>query len=61
MTNLNTKYQKAKRATGCAICGKQVTEDDYCYGCKSYICMDCFNLDIPMGIHAVAAHVPPTS
>jgi len=25
----------------CCMCSNQVTEDDYCYGCKMYICSAC--------------------
>jgi hypothetical protein len=25
----------------CHMCSNQVTEDDYCHGCKTYICSAC--------------------
>ena len=25
----------------CYFCDKEVTSDDFCYGCKHYVCKDC--------------------
>lgn len=38
---------------GCKICGKVVDEDDYCYGCKEFICEDHGDA---MGCHSWEAH-----
>ena len=39
----------------CYFCGKEVTEDDYCYGCKEYVCEECNETD-PWGSHDVEDH-----
>ena len=39
----------------CYFCGKQVTEDDYCYGCKHFVCDDC-NVEPVLGKHDVDEH-----
>ena len=39
----------------CYFCEKKVTEDDYCFGCKHYVCQDCSTND-PWGDHNVDEH-----
>lgn len=34
--------KKPKKIEGkCFACGKDVDHDDYCYGCKAYVCDEC--------------------
>jgi len=44
----------------CYFCEKEVSEGDYCYGCKHYICEDCdkAGMDIGFGGHDVDEHQP---
>jgi hypothetical protein len=39
----------------CKLCGKPVTKDEYCYGCRAYICAD-HQADTHMGPHAPEDH-----
>lgn len=39
----------------CYFCGKEVTEDDFCHGCKHYVCQEC-DEDMPLGNHCVEDH-----
>lgn len=47
----------------CFACSKNVTADDYCYGCKSYICEPCNvgSLSVPWGGHNKEAHLKECS
>jgi hypothetical protein len=42
----------------CVKCKKDVTQDDYCSGCKQYVCEECNvgGLGVPWGGHAVEDH-----
>lgn len=41
----------------CALCGRPVcTEDDYCHGCRNYVCQDCCTSS-PWGTHHVTKHL----
>ncbi len=43
----------------CHFCGKKVSADDYCYGCKKYVCEECEDYDSydrPAGLHRVEDH-----
>jgi hypothetical protein len=41
----------------CRVCDKLCNEDDFCYGCKEYICEECdFSSGSPMGDHSWEAH-----
>lgn len=54
-----TKKKLAKPLTGkCFNCGKAVTEDDFCFGCKAYVCEECNTngLNVPWGGHDKSAH-----
>lgn len=50
--------QANKDLTGsCYKCKKPVTQDDYCHGCKEYVCQGCDdNADRLMGPHDVQDH-----
>lgn len=39
----------------CALCGREVTESDWCYGCQSYICLICFGFP-PVSNHKIEDH-----
>lgn len=39
----------------CYFCGKEVTEDDFCYGCRHYVCQEC-DEETPFGNHCVEDH-----
>lgn len=39
----------------CYFCHKEVSDDNYCYGCGEYICDSCDN-DIQVGDHEVEDH-----
>lgn len=39
----------------CYFCNREVSEEDYCYGCREYICDDCDEM-IPVGRHKVEDH-----
>lgn len=45
-----------KKKKVCIFCGKDVTDDEYCYGCKEYVCEDCDNRSVPFGEHSVRDH-----
>jgi len=40
----------------CHMCNSQVTEDEYCYGCKVHICADC---DAPLNERPFGYVHPP--
>ncbi len=43
----------------CHFCGREVTSDDYCYGCGHYVCEECDDyeaMDRPSGTHNVEDH-----
>jgi len=40
----------------CYFCEKEVTEDDYCFGCKHYVCEDCDHAPLTIGDHDVDDH-----
>lgn len=42
----------------CYFCHKEVPEEDYCYGCKEYVCNDCDETGAG-GNHAVEEHKAP--
>ena len=39
----------------CYFCEKHVTEEDYCFGCKHFVCEECDKLT-PIGNHHVKEH-----
>lgn len=39
----------------CYFCEKVVTEEEYCYGCKHFVCEDCNENDL-IGNHDVNDH-----
>jgi len=39
----------------CYFCAKSVTEEDYCFGCKHFVCQDC-DQEKPIGNHDVDDH-----
>ena len=39
----------------CYFCERIVTEDDYCYGCKHFVCQDCDQTNV-LGSHDVDEH-----
>lgn len=42
----------------CALCGAITQREDYCFGCKSYVCDDCDpGLSDTCGAHDVADHL----
>jgi len=46
-----------KEITQCYFCGEQCTEEDYCYGCKTYICEECDSIrESPWGNHFPEDH-----
>jgi len=42
----------------CHFCGKTVSDDFYCYGCKKFVCTECdeMGIDLPFGPHSVEDH-----
>jgi len=41
----------------CFLCEKDVSDGDFCYGCKEYICDDCSGgFNAPMGSHSPDDH-----
>lgn len=44
-----------KKEPRCYFCGKTCTEDEYCYGCKHYVCSDCDETGV-FGDHTVEEH-----
>ena len=47
--------ETAIKSPQCYFCGKEVTDDDYCYGCKHYVCDECES-EQPSGNHNVEDH-----
>jgi hypothetical protein len=39
----------------CYFCGREVTKDDFCWGCHHYICSDCDENEL-IGNHDVDDH-----
>lgn len=48
-----------EKIRACRFCAKTLTNDDqFCYGCKAYICEKCdVNWNPPMGIHSPSVHL----
>lgn len=46
----------------CFACGKNVTGDDFCWGCRAHICESCNvgALSVPLGGHRRDAHLQLT-
>lgn len=40
----------------CYFCSKDLTKDNYCYGCKEFICENCDTETIPFGRHHPSEH-----
>jgi len=42
----------------CYFCAAEVSDDDYCYGCKEYVCAECdvMSINMPWGGHGVDLH-----
>jgi hypothetical protein len=41
----------------CTGCGKNVDDENFCFGCKAFICDDCTANDISGFTHVPAAHL----
>lgn len=39
----------------CRLCEEPVTSDDFCYGCRQHVCVDCDETQ-PAGTHSVDDH-----
>lgn len=39
----------------CHFCARSVNEEDFCYGCQTYVCDDC-DEEVPLGPHQAADH-----
>lgn len=41
----------------CALCEGVATKDDYCFGCKEWVCETCcVNYNMPFGGHELEVH-----
>lgn len=46
----------------CFICGKEVSGEFFCFGCREFICEDCDNIDPEFtGLHSKEAHRADTA
>ena len=45
-----------KRYIVCYFCGVPATDDDYCYGCHHYVCLECHQTSIEGREHDVEEH-----
>jgi hypothetical protein len=52
---IHDENDKPPKIPICYFCEKVVTEDDYCSGCKHYVCQDCSLVDV-FGEHSVDEH-----
>lgn len=50
-----TSTLKKPHIQKCYLCGEPCDEDDYCYGCRKYICSDC-DENAVMGDHEPEDH-----
>lgn len=49
--------RKGNAVSRCLFCGAPASENNFCYGCKSYICDDCMDVDNdPWGDHEPGHH-----
>lgn len=48
-------YKIREEGYFCYFCGKEVTNEHYCYGCRHYVCEECDETQ-PVGYHQVKEH-----
>lgn len=56
MSEIKEKKKRKPKEMECWFCGKAVTKDFYCYGCRQYICGECDTGNPDFGKHKPEEH-----